>query len=137
VEQADVGWQAQDPAKLMPSGTIQQHDRVCARCDVAADLDQMQIHRLGVGLGQDECRTDAPCRTDGTEDVGPVVALVARRRRPGALFAPDVGQAALLANARFVLPPEFDRLAASLGRDDISDQCGKVYGMARPSTLTA
>jgi len=31
-----------------------------------------------------------------------------------------------LADAGFILPPKFDWLAASLGRDDISDQRGKV-----------
>ena len=52
MEQADVGWQAQDPAKLMPSGTIQQHDGVCARCDVAADLDQMQVIASALASGR-------------------------------------------------------------------------------------
>jgi hypothetical protein len=33
----------------------------------------------------------------------------------------------LLANARFILPPEFERLAASLGRDGVGDQRGKVF----------
>jgi hypothetical protein len=32
----------------------------------------------------------------------------------------------LLADARFILPPEFDWLAASLRRSGISHQCGEV-----------
>jgi hypothetical protein len=127
MQQADIARQAQNSAKLMPACAIQQHDGVCARCDVTRDLGQMQVHCLGIGFGQDKRCADAAGWTDSAKDVGPVVAPIARCGRPGPLFAPDVGQAALLADARFILPPEFDWLAASLGRDDISDQRGKVF----------
>jgi len=43
-----------------------------------------------------------------------------------------MGQAALLADTGFVLPPQFDRLVTGLMRDRLAEQCGKVYGMARP-----
>jgi hypothetical protein len=63
--------------------------------------------------------------------------LIARCGRPAALPGPDMRQAALLADTGFVLPPKFDRLGTSLMRDGIADQSCKVYGMARPSALTA
>lgn len=137
MQQADVVGQVQEAAKPMPPGAIQQHDGMGARCDVAADFDQMQVHCFGIGLGQHQGRADATCRTDRAEDIGPVVGLIARRRRPGALFGPDVGQAALLANARFILPPEFERLAASLGRDGVGDQRGKVFYAPAAPKLSA
>src|SRR5450759_2591893 len=49
-------------------------------------------------------------RTDGAEDVGPFVALVARRARPRSTPSPDAGQRALLADARLVLEPDFNGL---------------------------
>ena len=124
-------------AELMPPGAIQQQDGVCASRDMAADLNQMQVHRLGIGLRQDKGCAGAARRTDRTEDIGPIVALIARCRRPGALFRPDVGQAALLADPCFILPPEFDRLAAGLGRNGVSDQCGKVFLCASWAELSA
>ena len=126
VQQADVVREVPLPAEPMPPDAIQQQDGMRASRDMAADLNQMQVHRLGIGLRQDEGCAGAARRTDRAEDVGPVIALIARRRRPGALFRPDVGQAALLADACFILPPELDRLAAGRGRDGVSDQCGKV-----------
>jgi hypothetical protein len=101
----------------MPPGAIQQHDSVYARCDVAADLGEVQVHRLGIGLGQDNGRTNATRWTR---------PLIAQRRGSRALSAPGVAQAALLADARFILPPEFDWLAACLRRDGISDQCDEI-----------
>ena len=59
MQQADVVGQVQEAAKPMPPGAIQQHDGMGARCDVAADFDQMQVHRLGIGLGQHQGRADA------------------------------------------------------------------------------
>jgi hypothetical protein len=41
----------------------------------------------------------------------------------------------LLANPRFVLPPQLDRLTLRAGRNRGGDQVGEVYGMARPSSL--
>jgi hypothetical protein len=121
-------------AEPMPPGAIQQQDGMRASRDMAADLNQMQVHRLGIGLRQDKGCAGAARRTDRAEDVGPVIALIARRRRPGALFRPDVGQAALLADACFILPPELDRLAAGLGGMASATSDAKFYGMARPST---
>jgi len=67
------------------------------------------------------------------EQIGPIVTLVARRPRPAAAVGPNARHRALLADAGLVLPPELDRLAPRMRRDNGSDQIGKVYGMARPS----
>jgi hypothetical protein len=102
----------------------------CAPGDLAADLGGMLVHRVAIGGGQDEARTHASRRTDRAEQVGPAVALVARRRRSTALVGPDAGQRALLADAGFdrlwrsTLPPEFDRLAAGVLPDRAGDQVG-------------
>ena len=100
---------------------------MCARRDPFADLGEVQIHCLEVGVGQHERRTAIACRADGTEDVGPVVAAVARCRWPAAAFGPNPGQSALLADTSFILPTEFNRLALSLRRDCLGDQINEVF----------
>ena len=87
----------------------------------------MQVHRIGVGIGQNEAGADTARRADGAEDVRPIIAAVARCGRTRAPLRPDVGQGALLTDPRFVLPPELDRLAAGLGRNDGGDQSGMVF----------
>jgi hypothetical protein len=79
--------------------------------DAAGDLGEMVVHRAGVGEGHDEARGDAALRADGAEDVGPLVAGVARRPRPRAALRPDPGQRALLADPRLVLEPDLERSA--------------------------
>ena len=72
---------------------------------MSADFRQMQVHGFGVDLGQDQTDADTAGRTDRAKNVGPIVALIARRARPTAPLGPNVSQAALLADAGFVLPP--------------------------------
>lgn len=69
----------------MPAGTVERDDGVRAVADLAADLGEMFVHGMAVGGGQDEARAHAARRADGTEQVRPVVALVAWCRRPAAL----------------------------------------------------
>ena len=89
--------------------------------DLAADFGQMQVHRLGVDSGQYESSPYPAGGADGAEQIGPVVTLVAGSARSAALGCPDVGQAALLADPGFILPPKLDRLAAGVFRDRRGD----------------
>jgi len=98
-----------------------------ARGDLPADLGQMQRHDLGVGGWDDEGRRGAALWTDGAEDIGPFVALIARRTGPCASFGPDAGQCALLTNARLVLEPDFDGLVFGVVGEPCRDHCGEVF----------
>ena len=69
----------------------------------------MELHRLGVGVGQRERRPDAARRADGAEQIGVVVALVGGLARPRSAPGPLAHEAVLLADAGFVLEPDFDR----------------------------
>jgi hypothetical protein len=69
----------------------------------------MQVHRVGVDLGQDKTGTYSSGRTNRAEDVGPLVTLIAQRKRRAATIRPNIGQMALLTDPGFILPPEFDR----------------------------
>ena len=90
----------------MPTRLIEQQDGVASRRDLPGDFIEMQLHRLGVALGQDQADRLAFFRAD---DVGRGGALVARRRGPRSPLGPLPNQAVLLADARFVLKPDFDR----------------------------
>ena len=118
----------------VPAGAVEHEHGMGAGRDGAGDLGEVGVHRLGVGEGQDEARRRAARRADGAEDVGPLVAGVARRPRPRAALRPDPGERALLADAGLVLEPDLERLAPGRrsGRT-AGDRLGKLYGMARPS----
>ena len=111
----------------MPARPVEQHNGVTAWRDVTADLGEMQVHGLAVGHGQNESGTGIARGTDGAEQIGPVVALVARCARSAAAFGPNPGQRALLADPGLILPPELDRLALGMRGDAGSNQIGKVF----------
>ena len=109
------------------TGAIEDEGSVAARRNPPADLRQMQGHDLGVGGWDDERRRDAALRTDGAEDVGPFVALIARRTRPCSSLGPDAGQRPLLANSCLVLEPDFDGFVFRVVGEPRRDRCGKVF----------
>jgi hypothetical protein len=86
----------------VPSGAIEDEDGMGTGCDALADLGQVQAHQFGVDGWQHEGCSNGPCRADGAEDIGPVMALIARRRRPGAAACPDPRQRPLLTNPGFI-----------------------------------
>jgi len=81
MKEADVFWDPQLAACLMPSGSVKEQDGVTAGRHLAADLLKMQVHRFGIGIRQDQSRADIATRTDSAEYVGPLTTLVARRGR--------------------------------------------------------
>jgi hypothetical protein len=82
LEQTDIAWDAQLFASLVPSGSIKEQDGVTALRHLGADLLEMQVHRLGVGIRQHQSRADIATRADSAEYVGPFAALIARRWWP-------------------------------------------------------
>ena len=81
-----------------------------ARRDGSGDFRQVVVHRGGVGEGQHQPSGDTAVRAGGAEDVGPLVAGIARRPRARAALRPDPGERALLANPGLVLEPDLERL---------------------------
>src|ERR1700730_6025519 len=120
----------------MPACTIEQHNGMTVCCNIATDLGEMQVHGLAIRHGEDEGCSDISCGTDGTEQIGPALALIARSPRPAAALGPDACQRALLADAGFVLPPQFDQLVAYVRRDAGSDQIGEVFLCASWSAIS-
>jgi hypothetical protein len=81
-----------------------------------ADFGEVQVEGAAIGVRQHQSRAGSARRTGGAEYIGPVVAPVAGSARPCSLPGPDPGQRALLANASFVLDPDFERLAVRARR---------------------
>ncbi|MET3354341.1 UNVERIFIED_ORG: hypothetical protein ABID33_002252 [Xanthobacter viscosus] len=71
----------------------------------------MGLHGVSICEGHDERGSDAANRTDGAEQVGALIALVRRLTRPCSAPGPLPDETVLLADARLILEPEFDRLA--------------------------
>ena len=103
----------------MPSGLVDEEDGVGAGADLGRDFVEMPLHGLGVAARQDEGGPDAALGTDGAEDLVRLGALVLEGPGPGAAFRPAPGDLVLLADPRFVLPPE---LYLGIGRERGSDR---------------
>ena len=112
---SDVLWQLELIGGV-PAGAVEDERGMGAGGDAAADLLEMQVHRLGVGIGHHQGGAGGPLGADGGEDVGPFVAAVARAWRARAEAGPDTGQRALLADPGLVLEPDLQRLAAGRRR---------------------
>ena len=93
----------------------------------AANSSEMQRHGFGVRRRHDQACRDATLRTGRAEQVGPVVALVARCAGSRSTFGPDAGQRALLADPGLVLEPDFDRLVFGVVGELRRDCGGEVF----------
>src|SRR6202011_2909178 len=95
--------------------------------DACADFGQMLVHGLDADGRHDEGGAGTARRADGAEQVGPGEPPVALDPRTRAALGPDAGQRALLADAGFILKPDFDRPAGKLPRDCGARQSGEVF----------
>lgn len=98
----------------MPAGAVEDENRMGAGPDMAADLGEVPVHGLGVGIGQHQGCASRSLGADRAKEVGPSIAPVARRSGPAATAGPDPGQGALLADTGLILEPDLDRLAAGV-----------------------
>ena len=111
----------------MIAGAIEDESGVCTRSDLTADLGEMQSHRFSIGGWKDEGRGSTALRTNGAKDVGPFVPLVAGCTRPRSALGPNAGQGPLLADARFILEPDFDGLVFGVIGELRRDRGGEVF----------
>ena len=74
----------------MPSGPVEQQHSTGALGEVSRDFVEMELHRLGIGMGHGERRADAAGWANCSERIGVFVALIcglARPVSPGAAVA--------------------------------------------------
>src|ERR1700678_1628025 len=99
----------------MPSGPIHEQNGVSAGLDGKRDLLEVQRHGLGVAGWEDETCRLAERGTDGAEDIGRGGSLIPQGKRARAAFRPASRDLVFLTDARFILEPEFEWLAAGRG----------------------
>jgi len=115
VELGAFGWQEEERqiigdvelAGRMPSRPIDKQDGVTSRRNILDDFIEMQLHRLGVALGQDQADRLAFLWADRAENVGRGGALVGGRRGPRPPLCPAASDLVLLSDAGFVGEPHF------------------------------
>ncbi len=93
----------------MPSGAIEKQNGMGARCDVARDFVKVELHHIGVGIGQSQGHSDAAGRTDRAEQIGVGVALIGGLAWPRSAPGPLAHEAVLLTDPGLVLKPYLDR----------------------------
>lgn len=80
-QQGEVGRHAEPAALLVPACTVADDDAVSPGSHLAADLGEMEGHGLAADAGQHQGCADVAGRADGAEQIGPLVAAVARLAR--------------------------------------------------------
>ena len=135
VQLGRVGWQRNQRdvgrhgklVRAMPARLVEDHDRMLVLSDGFREVVEEDLHCGGIGIGHHEREGIVRARLDGGEDIGKGKTLVAKPRRPLAPLPPDMADAAFLADPRFVLEPDFDRLAASLLGGNFVDEGGEAF----------
>ena len=106
--------------------------------NVPGNLVEMQLHCSGICEGQRQCRSCAPGRADGAEQVGAFIALVGGLDGSCATPGPLTDEAVLLADTGFVLEPDLDlfpaRHAGKVGRERAREVFLNAW-MTSPSCL--
>ena len=113
----------------MPAGTVEDQQRVCARCRLRADFFEMLVHRFGIDRGHDDGGADAAGRANGTKQMDRVVADISYHGRARTNRSPDIGMATFLPHPGFVAEPYFNGFTRGgrAGEKRVLDQVGDVF----------
>ena len=126
-EDGDIGGNDQSCRQVPPS-LIDEQDGMGPGRDHFSDLGEVQVHCFGVACGQHQGCSLALLGTDRAEDVGGGGALVSGGGWACAALGPAAGDLVLLADARFVLEPDFYCIAVDLlCARDIVQARGEVF----------
>lgn len=106
-DDGDVG-RHDELVREVPSGLIDEQHRVSPRRYRVRDLGQVEVHGVGVAVGQHQSRALAILGTDRTEDIGRCRALVVSSDRPRSAQSPATGDFILLTYSGFVREPDLD-----------------------------
>ena len=88
---------------------------------------KMQRHGLGIAIGHDKSGTDPAFGTDGADNIGIFETLVLCRPRAGSPLRPAPRDVVLLADPRFILPPQLYGRALRQGCLDLFQPGGEVF----------
>ena len=116
---------------LVPAGLVENQEEMVVRANRFGKLVEIDLRGVGRDLGQDEREGVIRARFHRPIDIGKGIALIASPRRPLAPREPAVADAALLANAGFILEKEtnflvrmgFASLFQALGEPPLKASC--------------
>ena len=108
--QGDIGRNG-EVVGAMPTGPIEDHHRMVVIGDGFRKAVKEGLHRRRVGIGHHQREGVVGAGLYGGEDIGEGEAPVAKPWRPLPALPPDMADAALLADARFVLEEQAQALA--------------------------
>ena len=112
---------------VWPAGLVENDQRMRAARDRTADLVDVLLHGVGVGVRHDEGDAGIASGTNRTEQIGVFVALVLRLARSRALLRPLVDEAVLLSDAHLILEPHLDRRGGRKLLQRLGDSGGEVF----------
>jgi len=111
----------------MPASLVEQDDGVGVGSNGGRDFGEMQAHRFGIAMGQDEGSALALAGADRAEQIGRSGALVVWCRGTAAAPRPASSDAVLLAHSGFVLEPDLYALAGSDALRDLRQRGGEFF----------
>ena len=104
----DVGRHSQ-LGRRVPAGAVEDENGLRVGSNLGRDLVEIELHHLSVGEGQRQRCALAPSGADRAEEIGVLIALIGGLAGPRSAPRRLPDKAVLLADARFVLEPDFDR----------------------------
>ncbi len=111
----------------MPACPIHDDDPMGAWGDGRADLFKMLLHGFGIGIWCHQRRALVSDRTDRAKDTGALIALIGNLTWPGSFWSPLINLSVLLANACFILEPQFNRLIRGDALQGVRQDFGEVF----------
>src|SRR4051794_4845287 len=111
----------------MPAGLVEHEDCMRLWSKAARDLVEVVLHRLRVGVRHDNRRPGAALGTDRTKEIGRFGAQVSERPGSCAASCPATGARIFLAEAHFILKPDFYGCFRGEPCRDRAHTLGKVF----------
>ena len=106
-------------ARIVPSGTIDDHDGVDVVWQGGGEVGEEERHRGSVDEGEYQGEVLAAAGVHGGEDIGPLVTDLPRPPGPSAPMPPAMADPPLVADTGFVLEPELDAGLGMRGLDTL------------------
>ena len=108
-EDRDNAGRADELCCRVPPGPVEQENGVGTSGHMAGYLIKMKLYGVGVGIRQGQRRAGSAGRTEGTKEIGALMALVGRLAGSGPASGPLADEAILPADPSLVLELDFKR----------------------------
>jgi len=117
----------------VPTGLVDDDDGMCSWNNGEGDFLEMERHGFSVAPGQHQCRANSSRWTDGAKDIGRTSALILGCRGTCSSLRPAPDNLVFLADAGFILPPDFYGRIGWQSASDFRHTGWKVFLKASPA----